>query len=384
MRPSSSLLFAAALLSLAACNTDSKPDKPEKVAVAAPPAVPTSESAKSLVAVASSDTIWNGVAVSDDNRKFVVFPHNEGNRGTRIGELQADGTVQAFPNRAWNSWGPKDPAAASKFVRANSLRFGPDGYLWVVDTGTPKSDAKPVPHGPKLLAFDIRNNQLVKSIPLDQYAKDKSFVDDLRFHGDMIYVTDAGAPGLIVLNQKTGQGRRLLDDDTTTTARRPMRAEGKRMMKPNGDDVALHADQMEVSPDGKYYYFQSAAGPMYRVETQYLDDPNITSDALAKKVTYFFNSPTTGGTAIDAAGNLYVTDANEKRILKVTPTGQSSVLVQDPRLIWADALWIDHTGNLWIPAAQINRTAGQQKGVQTVAFPVQLFKMPIGAQPFRD
>ncbi len=377
-------LFAAVLLALAACSGDTKPDKPEKVAAAAPPAVPTSESAKSLVLVATSDTIWNGIAVSDDDRKFVLFPHNEGDRGTRIGELQADGTVRAFPNRAWNSWGPNDPGAANKFVRANSLRFGPDGNLWIVDTGTPKSDAAPVPHGPKLLAFDIRTNQLLKSIPLDQYVKKKSFVDDLRFHGDVIYVTDAGAPGLIVLNQKTGQGRRLLDDDTTTTARRPMLGEGKKMVKPNGDDVALHADQMEVSPDGKYYYFQTAAGPLYRVETKLLDDPNVKSADLAKQVKYFFNSPTCGGTTIDAAGNLYVCDANQKRILKVTPDAQSSVLVQDPRLIWADALWIDHAGNLWIPVPQMNRTAGFQKGVQTVAFPVQLFKMPLGAKPFRD
>ncbi|MGI4886197.1 MAG: L-dopachrome tautomerase-related protein [Janthinobacterium lividum] len=384
MRRLSSVLSATALLALAACSTDSKPDKPEKVATATPPAVPTSESAKSLVAVATSDTIWNGVAVSDDDRKFVLFPHNEGDRGTRIGELQADGTVRAFPNSAWNSWSPQDPAAASKFVRANSLRFGPDGNLWIVDTGTPKSDAAPVAHGPKLLAFDIKTNQLLKAIPLDKYVKKKNFVDDLRFHGDMIYVTDAGAPGLIVLNQKTGQGRRMLDDDTTTTARRPMLGEGKKMVKPNGDDVTLHADQMEVSPDGKYYYFQTAAGPMYRVETQYLDDPNIKSEDLAKKVTYFFNSPTCGGTTIDAAGNLYVADANQKRILKVTPDAQSSVLVQDPRLIWADALWIDHAGNLWVPVPQMNRTAGFQKGVQTVAFPVQLFKMPIGARPFRD
>lgn len=374
----------AALLALAACTGNTKPDKPEAVAQAAPPAVPTSKSAKSLVSVAASDTIWNGIAVADDDRKFVLFPHNEGDRGTRIGELQADGTVKPYPNRLWNSWGPNDPAAAGKFVRANSLRFGPDGNLWIVDTGTPKSDAAPVAHGPKLLAFDIKTNQLLHSIPLDKYVKKKSFVDDLRFHGDLIYVTDAGAPGLIVLNQKTGQGRRLLDDDTTTTARRPMLGEGKKMVKPNGDDVALHADQMEVSPDGKYYYFQTAAGPMYRVETQYLDDPNIKSADLAKKVTYFFNSPTCGGITIDAAGNLYVADANEKRILKVTPDGKSSVLVQDPRLIWADAMWIDHVGNLWIPVPQMNHTAGFQKGVQTVAFPVQLFKMPIGATPFRD
>lgn len=375
------LLACLPLAGLLAACTGAGPEK--STAVATPPPVPTSASARKLELVATSDTIWNGVAVSDNDRVFVLFPHNEGHPGTRIGELK-NGRVTPYPSRAWNAWTKEGDPAQTAFVRANSLRFGPDGLLWVVDTGTPKSGAPPIENGPKLLAFNIANNQLVKAIPLGKYVKHQSFVDDLRFHGDLIYVTDAGAPGLILLNQKTGVGRRVLDGDTSTTARRPLYGEGKKMVKPDGSNVALHADQMEVSPDGKQYYFQTAAGPMYRIETKYLDDPSLSSADLARRVTYFFNSPTCGGTAIDAAGNLYVTDTNEKRILKVTPDAKSSVLVQDPRLIWADALWIDHAGNLWIPVPQLNRTAGFQRGVATVAFPVKLFKMPIGAQPFRD
>ena len=375
------LLLPAGLVWLAACTGG--PGTEKTTAVAAPPPVPTSANAKELVSVATSDTIWNGVAVSDDDRVFVLFPHNEGHPGTRIGELKK-GVVTPYPSRAWNSWKKEGDPAKTAFVRANSLRFGPDGLLWVVDTGTPKSDAPPITDGSKLLAIDIAKNQVVKTIDLGKLVKRKSFVDDLRFHGDMLYVTDAGAPGLILLSQKTGQGRRVLDGDSTTTARRPMLGEGKKMLKPDGSDVKLHADQMEVSPDGQYFYFQTAAGPMYRVETKYLDNPNTSSADIAKQVKYFFNSPTCGGTAIDADGNLYVADANEKRVLRVTPTGQSSTLVQSPDLIWVDAMWIDRAGNLWMPVPQMNRTAGFQKGVETVKFPVQLYKLPIGAKPFRD
>ncbi|RZK19212.1 MAG: hypothetical protein EOO56_14595, partial [Hymenobacter sp.] len=203
------LPVAGLLLASCAKNNDTEPGFPE---------VPTSASAKDLVAVAASDTIWNGVAVSDDDRTFVLFPHNEGNPGTRIGEL-LNGKAVAYPNRAWNAWKkPGDPAAAA-FVRPNSLRIGPDGLLWIVDTGTPKSDAAPVANGPKLLGFNLTTNQLAKTIPLDNYVKTTSFVDDLRFHGDIIYVTDAGAPGIIVLNQRTGQGRRVLENDSSTTQR---------------------------------------------------------------------------------------------------------------------------------------------------------------------
>lgn len=202
----STALAAAGVLLLAACSGGADTEKAK--AVAAPPDVPTSASARQLVSVATSDTIWNGVAVSDDDRVFVLFPHNEGDPGTRIGELK-NGKVMPYPNRAWNAWKKEGDPAKTAFVRANSLRFGPDGLLWVVDTGTPKSDAPPITDGPKLLAIDIHKNQVVKTIALDKLVKRKSFVDDLRFHGDIIYVTDAGAPGLILLSQKTGTGRRL-------------------------------------------------------------------------------------------------------------------------------------------------------------------------------
>ncbi|RZK31200.1 MAG: hypothetical protein EOO63_04775 [Hymenobacter sp.] len=366
---------------LAACTGG--PGTEKSFETAAPPTVLTSASAKRLVAVAASDTIWNGVAVSDDDRVFVLFPHNEGVPGTRIGELKA-GKVTPWPTRAWNAWKKEGDPIEAAFVRPNSLRIGPDGLLWIVDTGTPKSDAPPIDHGARLLAFDMAKNQLVKTIALDKVVKRKSFVDDLRFHGDQIYVTDAGAPAIIVLNQKTGQGRRVLEGDSSTTQRRPMVAEGKKMLKPDGSEAKLHADQMEVSPDGKYYYYQSAAGPMYRVETKYLDDPSLSAGDLARQVTYFFNSPTCGGTTMDAAGNIYLCDANEKRVLKLTPDAQSSALVQSPDLIWVDNMTIDHAGNLWMPVPQMNRTAGFQKGVETVKFPVLLYKLPIGAQPFRD
>ncbi|MGI4835131.1 MAG: hypothetical protein ACRYFK_16890 [Janthinobacterium lividum] len=95
----------------------------------------------------------------------------------------------------------------------------------------------------------------MKLIPLDKLVKRQRFVDDLRFHGDLIYVTDAAAPAIIVLNPKNGPSRRVLEDDSTTTARRPMMGEGKTMRTPDGSLVKLPADQIEVLLDGKYYYF---------------------------------------------------------------------------------------------------------------------------------
>ncbi len=337
-----------------------------------------------LQLVYQSDTIWNGVATSS-NRVFVCFPHGDGSAGTRIGEVLTNGKVVPYPSADWNNWVPGTPAAqtAQKFVRTNSLRFGPDGLLWIVDTGTPRMDGSVVTNGPKLIAIDINSNKVVKSISLDAVVREKSFVDDLRFNGPFIYVTDAGVPALIVLNNATGQARRVLENDTSTTDRRPMYGEGNVLIKPNGDTVKIHADQLEVSPDGSLLYFQPASGPMYRIATSALNDASLSSADLARQVKFFFDSPTTGGTAMDADGVIYLNDTNLKRMLKITPNGQSSVVLQDDRLIWGDAMWIDDDGYVWIPAPQMNRTPEFQRGVSTVEYPIKLYKLKLNVKPLR-
>ena len=146
--------------------------------------------------------------------------------------------------------------------------------------------------------------------------------------------------------------------------------------------VRHHADQLEVSPDGQYLYFQPASGPLARVDTRYLDDPHFSAKELASHVEKnWADTPTTGGTAIDANGTIYLSDANKRRILTISPEGKVSTLISDPRLIWVDAMWIDRDGYLWIPATQLNLTPALNAGRQKVHYPVFIYKMKIDAGP---
>ncbi|SDL93397.1 Major royal jelly protein [Catalinimonas alkaloidigena] len=334
-----------------------------------------------LEPVATSETVWNGVTVTADHRIFVCFPRLEGDTGMRIGEVLPDGHIVPYPNAAWNNW-QAGAATDETFVRTNSLRIGPDGLLWGVDTGTPRMGAAPLP-GPaaKLVAIDPRTDQVVRILPLAAVSTATSFIDDLRLWDNTIFLTDAGAPALIVLDKTTGQGRRVLENHVSTTDQLPIRAEGKIMKDERGNEVRIHADQLEISPDGQWLYFQPASGPLWRVETKYLCDAAMDEKALAAQISLFYQTPSTGGTAIDAAGNLYVSDVNRRRILRITPEGATSVVVQDKRLLWCDALWIDHEGYLWMPTGQLNRLAPFQKGVNKVQRPVVIYKMKIGARP---
>lgn len=334
--------------------------------------------------VATSQTVWNGVTTTPDGRIFVCFPRLEGDAGMRIGEVLRDRKIIPYPNENWNNWQPGADVNET-FVRTNSLRMGPDGYLWIVDTGTPAMGQPPLPGGAaKLVAIDPKTNQIVRIIPLADVSKPATFIDDLRIWNDTIYLTDAGEPALIILNKTTGKGRRMLENHASTTDNLPIWAEGVVMKDKQGKKVRIHADQLEISPDGKWLYVQPASGPLYRVETRYLHDEKLTDPQVKSHISLFYRTPSTGGTAMDAAGNIYVSDVNKLEIIRITPEGKASLIIRDKRLLWADALWIDEQGDLWIPSGQLNRLAAFQKGKSNVTFPVVIYRLKLGARPFRS
>ena len=323
--------------------------------------------------------IVSGVTTTADGRVFALFAHLKEGPDAHIVEIAKDGTAKLYPNAAWNSWKPGDDPAQS-FVAVNALRMGPDGLLWIVDTGTRGLGTPVINGGAKLVVIDVKKDAVSRVYPLQSVATGISYVDDIRFHEGNAYLTDAGVPGIIVLNLRTGNARRVLDHDASTTAHRPLRASGAVLLN-QGKEMYIHADQLEVSPDGKWFYYQPACGPMYRIETRYLDATDLPAKEVAQKVKLWAETPSTGGTVIDADGNIYLSDLNTRTLYKFTPDGKKTVLLRDERLDWVDAMWIDRQGNLWMPAAQIDQLAIFQKGVSHVKYPVALYTIPIGHQP---
>jgi sugar lactone lactonase YvrE len=261
------------------------------------------------------------------------------------------------------------------------LRIGPDGALWIVDAGAPGIGKPAVRGAARIFRVDLHSNRISRIYDLRPVVRDTSYVDDIRFNGGVAYLTDAGAPALIVLDLASGHARRVLEDQPSTTDQRPLHADGKVLTDAQGKQVRLHADQLEVSPNGQYLYYQPASGPMSRIATQYLGDRSLSLADLNRQVEGWVDTPTTGGTAIDAQGNIYLSDTNLRRILRITPAREMSVLVADPRLIWPDAMWIDHQGFLWMPAAQLNLTPDFNGGKMSVQYPVWIYKMQIGVGP---
>lgn len=90
---------------------------------------------------------------------------------------------------------------------------------------------------------------------------------------------------------------------------------GKPLIGPNGKPVYINADQLEVSPDGRWLYFQPLCGPLSRIETKWLE-ATIPTASIPEHIEHFADTPSTGGTAIDSAGNIYLSDIDNSAYSK--------------------------------------------------------------------
>jgi hypothetical protein len=114
--------------------------------------------------------------------------------------LDRENHPQPFPDAAWNGWTP-GADTRSAFVSVSALRSDDHGGLWVIDTGSPDFGGNPLPGGAKAVRIDLTTTHVDRIYPLGpQIALPGSYVDDIRFHGDHAYLTDAGRPGLIILD----------------------------------------------------------------------------------------------------------------------------------------------------------------------------------------
>src|SRR5207249_11055767 len=81
---------------------------------------------------------------------------------------------------------------------------------------------------------------------------------------------------------------------------------------PDGKVPVVHLSHLELSPDGTWMYFTPLFGPtLWRVETGYLQNPRLTSDAIAAHVEAVVPIPPVTGISADAAGTLYFSALTE-------------------------------------------------------------------------
>lgn len=325
----------------------------------------------------SNSMIWNAVAV-ERQQIFVAGPRWTGSHGPAVGRLDHERQPQPYPNGAWNGW-HEGMDASKAFVDVNALRRDGKGSLWVVDTGSAKFGGDPLPGGAKLVQIDLATGKVARVIAFGpKIALPGSYVDDVRFHGDFAYLTDAGRPGIIVVNLKTGNMRRVLENIPATTARddRPIVLDGAVLNGPDGKPVRVNTDPMEVSLDGEWFYFGTLEGPWSRIATRWLDNFSAPAKTLNAKVEPWADLPPVGGTVM-AADSLYFTELSTNSLKRRAPNGSITTIAQDQRLHWVDAPTIDDQNRILLPVPQIDRAPIFHDGQSQVQWPITLYRMKL-------
>lgn len=347
-------------------------------------AYPAGQPALEFVAQ-SPDFTWNAVTLTRSNRMFAAMPRWPGFEKTpAVVEILSDGTLKPYPGKGYNDWRP-GADALNAFVCINTVHCFDGRHLWVLDTGTVPLATDPRQAGAqKLVQIDTETDTVVKTYRFDTLLPVGSSLNDLRMTKEKIYLTESDVGSIVVIDRRSGAMLRRLRDDPSTKAlpsRPKIGPGGKWMTLPDGKPQMTNADPIELSPDHRWLYYSPASGPLFRVETRYLNDATLSEADLGKRVEYVYDMPTVGGTAMDDHGNMFFAESARPRISALAPDGTLRIVVEDDRLWGADALFITPDRHLYIPMSQVPNVIFSQgiNGKDVTTRPFKIFRMKLSS-----
>ena len=344
-----------------------------------------------LAVAARAPTSPTGVAVSRGGRMFVFMPRFDEKTVFSVGEVAADGAVTPFPDLATNRPDPQRPQA-TLFHIPNGV-FDADDRLWLLDAGLMASSGTPVPGAPKLMCLDIGSGTVLTTIPLDAAVESTSSLNDLRIDSrrKAAFLSDQGQTGqgaLVAVDLATGRAVRRLSRHPSTASEPGILklVEGRPLVKREKDGkvsaVKGGANPIALSPDGKRVYYGPLMGRrLYAVDAAALLDPEASDATVAATIEDLGEKGLTGGIIADDRDRIYLTLQEFNAVGRRSPDGTIEVLATDPRLIWADTLWITPDRWLYVSSSQVNRRAEFNGGVDRVTPPFAMLRMRIDAGP---
>ncbi|WP_254454742.1 SMP-30/gluconolactonase/LRE family protein [Acetobacter estunensis] len=339
-----------------------------------------------LTVAARAPTLCSAAAVTPEGVLFLGLPRFPGMESSMsVAQVLSDGTLRPFPGKGWNDWKPGDDGTHA-FVMVNTIHIFRDGTLWVVDQGAPPGQT-PQPGAQKLVQIDPRTGTVrnILRFPPRIMPPGAQF-NDLRIHGNFLFVTDSGLGGVIIYDFMTGGMLRRLSGQAVmrNDEKYLHRGLGGRILRDDtGKRPQVQSDMLEVDAAGKWFWFSVPAGPLKRIAVNALLDTRRSDASVVRDVRVVKDIPSIGGTCIDTHDNIYLSDAEHGRITVLAPDGHEEILVTDPRLISPDALFIDRNRTLYVPCSQIERLAMFNEGHDATEAPFLVLKMHLPTQQGR-
>lgn len=323
-----------------------------------------------------------GLSVSSENRVFVSFPNYDGDGNLALAEVK-NGKLTAYPETEWNTNGEYD----SHFIRVQDLEVDAEDNLWVLDSKPPSGSnifggAQQSADGQfKLVKINTKTNRVEKVYLFEDLDKSKSALNDVRIdvEKNLAYLSDPGQAAIVVLDLNSGKSRSVLQNSAFTLADDiVLKYDNVEMKDKDGKPFSSHINGIALTTDFKYFYFKPInKETLFRIETRYLADENLSGSELESKVENVGKTGITHGLIADKKGNIYLTTSESYSISYINPDGKIHQLVQDSRLLWPDSFGIGSDGYLYFSCSQLQRLPQWNNGVDKTEYPYSIYKVKL-------
>ena len=331
---------------------------------------------------ATSDIPLGNGAFTADGR-LVVSHHPMYETLPRVSVFAADGSLQPFPNLAWNTPGLNPMAYLDAVL---GLHDDAQGRIWLADMGT-RSKLQP-----KLVVWDTVADELWRVIPLPAavitpYSEPNDFVVDERY--GKVYLADEGAGGggdgsraaLIVLDIATGAAERRLEGFRGIEPEaRSLLIEDKPVERnnPDGSRTALRVgvDGIALDAASEWLYLSPLTGhTLWRLPVAALLDPALDDIELAACLERYAKKPNSGGICMDVGGNIYLTAVESSAIGRIDAKDRSyREVIRRNDMFWPDDVMPGPDGALYVVCSQLPYSPALARPGETPQLPFKVFR----------
>jgi sugar lactone lactonase YvrE len=339
--------------------------------------------ATNLEVVAEVDVAPGNITVTPDGR-VILSLHPLFSPSLRVAELTKSGKLIPFPNEEWNK---PDFGQQDRFDSVLGMQCDTRGVVWMLDNGLRGGSL------PRLLGWDLKANRMTRiytltppAIPAQPVFPDQAFLNDLAVdltHNTAYISHSAGMEesGLIVVDLGSGKARRVL--------------QGHESVIPDATDIVIDGRTLNFTlPDAgrlrliiganglaldsrdEWLYYGSMNGKyLYRLRTADLVNASLTEGQLAERVERYSRKPVCEGLSVDNAGNIYVTDLQNKAIGVITTDREYRILVEDNRILWPESFSFGPDGKLYFVASKLQSSPALNGGRNDAHPPFFVFRI---------
>ncbi|GAN53934.1 L-dopachrome tautomerase-related protein [Tanticharoenia sakaeratensis] len=244
-------------------------------------------------------------------------------------------------------------AGGSPVQRISALAGGSGDTLWAVDAAAGKASVLRLQTGDNAATITARYQ-------LDSAVRSGSRLTAITVDKARAYIADAGEPGIIILDLKTGAVKRVLDANQSLVPQRPVSVDGMILRDPRGLPIGREDTLLAVSPDGAWLFYQPVSGPLFRVETALLTDPDYSPIEQLEGVVQWRGTPSVTGMVMAPDGSLYMADIAEHAVLRFTPGRLPQRLTTDPRLDTPLSIAIGPDHAIYVATGSLDADATRQ------------------------